>query len=245
MRISKYALLAGIAIAVFAAWGAYWAVQRAAVAGVAAEASAQWRADGWRAELLEAPATGFPNRLDVDLTDIVVSPPNGAWLWTGDRARARMLTYRQNHLVVEWPNRQTLQINGEVWQVWAKPMLSSLVFENGALARFSWDAPNLKMKSSRQEISIDRAQFHLRAAPSEVGDFDYYISLEGVWGAFPTPDDGGPVRLSGRFSAPNGLLSADGRLTSDIQRISLTEGDPVLARYLFELVGLPGPAPSN
>ena len=236
MRLSKYALLGAATIAVFCGWFGYWAFQRAEVLGGGERVAAALRAQGWEALVRDEGVRGFPNRLDTSLADLRVSPPNRAWTWSGDLLRARMLSYRTDHLVLEWPARQEFAAGGERWAVSARPMLSSLVFEDGRLARLSWDAPQLRLRNGETEIAIDRAELHLRpieGAPPEDGRFAFYFGLEGVFGA----DLPRSARIAGEIALPGGI-GIDGALPDRVRLFRVDQGDEALATRLLSLFGL-------
>lgn len=240
LKLSKYAIAGALAIGVFAGWAGYWAVQRSGVDGAAERIATALQDQGWETALRQDAIRGFPNRLDMDLSGLSIAPPSGAWRWSSDApARSRMVSYRTNHIVLEWPSRQAFTRGEERWEITAKPMLSSLIFEQGALARLSWDAPQLKLRDGAREIAIDRAQLHLRpradaAAPGT--EFDAYLSLDGAFGG----DLPRTVRAQGVLTL-SGPIGVDGVLPERVERLALTQGDPQVVAALLRLFDLSAP----
>ncbi|MFT7183502.1 MAG: hypothetical protein ACI87T_003900, partial [Planctomycetota bacterium] len=100
------------AILALMGWSIWWWVaataQQTAVAGWLEDR----RADGWAAEVAQTTMSGYPNRLDLTLTGLVLADPKAGWAWSAPALRSHQLSYRPNAAIVVFPHEQTLSIPG-------------------------------------------------------------------------------------------------------------------------------------
>jgi hypothetical protein len=112
IALNGFTGISAVAILALVAWSGWWWIasgaQKAAVDGWMAER----RAAGWVAETSETAAAGYPNRLDLTLTDLALADPAAGWAWAAPMVRIHQLSYRPDEAIVVFPPRQTLSVPG-------------------------------------------------------------------------------------------------------------------------------------
>lgn len=135
-----------LAIIILAAlgWSGYWYVG----ASARKEALISWleerRVDGWIAEADRIHVTGFPNRIDVIVTNLSLADPDSGWMWMADEFQLLSLSYKPNHLIAAWPGTQTIGTPFEMLHITADTLRGSVVLE-----------PSLALTLDRSTIEIE------------------------------------------------------------------------------------------
>ncbi len=112
-----------------AAWSGYWFVgARASRAGFEAW-FAQQRGRGMTAEYSDFALQGFPNRFDAGFSDISLADPRRGFAWTAPFFQILALSYKPNHLIAVWPDRQTLTTPEGIFDITSEDMRASLKLE--------------------------------------------------------------------------------------------------------------------
>ncbi len=144
MAHMKFKIALVLVLAAAAGWSAFWFIGRAAQV----EAIERWtedrREDGWTAEYADLTIAGYPNRYDAALTDLTLGEPKRGWEWSLPDFRFYTLSYEPNHVIAEWPSRQTVSLGGEEAGVASAVMRASVVFE-----------PGLSLPLNRSSIEVE------------------------------------------------------------------------------------------
>ena len=77
----RCAILLAIVILAALAWSGFWWFNASARERALDRWLAERRADGWQAEAADLRVTGFPNRVDVLVTDLRLADPEAGWSW--------------------------------------------------------------------------------------------------------------------------------------------------------------------
>ncbi|WP_101065709.1 DUF2125 domain-containing protein [Roseovarius salinarum] len=112
-----------------AGWSAYWLIGanqlRAAYAG--------WfearRAEGWAADYGTLEVNGFPNRFDTGFTDLALADPDTGLAWEAPFFQIMKLSYRPNHVIAAWPERQLVATPRRKYHLQSRDMRASMIFE--------------------------------------------------------------------------------------------------------------------
>ncbi|SNR47176.1 DUF2125 domain-containing protein [Puniceibacterium sediminis] len=173
------------------------------------------RTAGWEAQYGDLTVLGFPNRLDATLTDVTLADPATRITWQAPFLQIFRLAYKPNHLILIWPDDQTLTTATGTTRITDTGMRASLILDGDALLRSNLESESLSF-----------------AAPSGT------LALAGVTGAF-THIDGPTYRLAlnatgiadsaAALAAPNASgLSVDATVTFDqpLTKASLTGPRP-------------------
>lgn len=116
------------------AWSGYWFVG----AYAARTAFADWfearRAQGWQADYSDLALLGFPNRFDATFSYIQLADPDTGWAWEAPFFQVLALSYKPNHVIAVWPDRQDLLLGGLPLTVDSADMRASAVVAGTDLA---------------------------------------------------------------------------------------------------------------
>lgn len=124
--IAAAALLASIA------WVSWWFI----LARGQEAALAAWFDDrarhGWQAEHDEISLTGFPLRLNRQITGINLADPKTGWAWTSPWLRVESAAFRPIRFDVTFPGAQSLAVPGERTKITSDTMTAALELRPGA-----------------------------------------------------------------------------------------------------------------
>lgn len=222
-------LLVVIGIAV-ALWSGYWVVG----SRFAEQATLDWLQDrskqGWVAEYEAVNTRGFPNRFDTTITS-----PNlatGGIGWTAPFFQILSLSYKPQHLILIFPNSQTLAIAGQSIGITSDKMQASTVFTLNSdltLDRANLVVDRLSVQSDEGwSASFDTTLIALRQTPARTNAYDLGLDLKdgaltfGGQGGAPLPFDLLHLDASATLAAPVALALA-GAAEPDVTEIDLRQ----------------------
>lgn len=181
-------LLAAVLLAALL-WSGYWFFgAHAARLGVEHWFEAR-RAEGWAADYADLSVWGFPNRFDVTLDDVALGDPETGLAWTAPFFQVFALSYRPQHLIAVWPDRQVVETPLERITVETADMRASAVFDPGDA--FTLDHGNVVLdavalrSSAGWTATAERLLFALRR--SGAGEARYQVGVEAD-GIAPAPE---------------------------------------------------------
>jgi hypothetical protein len=119
-----------LAIVIIAAlgWSGYWLLGKQTVErGMTGWLEAR-QVEGWLVESGEVSTTGFPNRFDTTLSDLELADPDTGVAWRAPFLQIFALSYRPHHVIVVWPDRQTLSTPYQTITLTSSNMRGSMVF---------------------------------------------------------------------------------------------------------------------
>jgi len=163
------------------AWFAYWFI----AAQTAKSGFEAWfddrRSEGWQAEYSDLSVTGFPNRIDTTIQDILLADPDTGVAWAAPFFQLFALSYRPNHLIAAWPNQQSLSTPLQKFDIDSVQMRASAVFHantNLALRRANFATDGVSLRSSLGwDISADSLRVAL--AQDDAEETRYLFALQG------------------------------------------------------------------
>ncbi|MBV1865564.1 MAG: DUF2125 domain-containing protein [Rhodobacteraceae bacterium] len=128
-------LLVGLVIFAMLGWSGYWwAGSSAKDAALRAWLDGRQQA-GWVADYQALEVQGFPNRFDTTISDLHLADPRSGWAWSAPHLYINNLSYQPNHIIVVWPQEQTISTPQETLTIKARNIRSSVKFEpNTSLA---------------------------------------------------------------------------------------------------------------
>lgn len=198
-------LIAFVLIAILG-WSGYWFAGQLALR----EAYSAWfearRAEGWQAETSALDVQGFPNRLDVGLSDLVLADPETGLAWEAPFFEVLSLSYRPNHVIAVWPDDQLIATPEQKFRIASEDMRASLVFAPGAdllLERSTLTAAFLRiMPENHANDTTALSALTLATERVEEMSYRFGISAEGLtlsppWRARLDPETRLPDQLSG------------------------------------------------
>ena len=139
------------------------------------------RADGWVAEAGDIAVTGFPNRVDLKITDLELTNPEPAWSWMAEEFEILSLSYKPHHVIAVWPGEQIVASPYERVLVESALMRGSLVFEPNpslTLDRTTIEIDDMMLKGETGwEARLGEALFAVRQSESETADHAYDLNF--------------------------------------------------------------------
>lgn len=164
----KFKLLAGLIITVIVGAAVWW-LMAARAQETALETWLQQRRDaGWQAEA-DISILGFPNRLDIKLTDIALADPSSGWAWSAPWLEIAQVIYDPTFFVANWPAEQRLAAPGARAILRAEKMEGSLKAGTRTtlpLRRASFDIQKAALAADAGwTAGVDRLGLHVREAP--------------------------------------------------------------------------------
>jgi hypothetical protein len=111
-------------------WSANWIFgSRAARNGTIAWLDER-AASGWRAGYSSVATRGFPNRIDTTINDLQLGFPDGGWTWATPFLEILRLSYKRDHVILVWANRQTVIAQGQSIDIATENARASVVFRS-------------------------------------------------------------------------------------------------------------------
>jgi len=168
----RYGVLSGLVLLAMLAYSVYWSTLAGRIeAGLAAWAQAQ-RSDGMLIEYDALEVTGFPLRVQPQISNLRLAAPgpNPAWQWRSDQLIANVTPYNSNHIVLTAPYPQDigLRINGgalEQYRLAPGKAQASLALKQGRITRIDLDIEGGALSGGRllsHALGLGRVQLHLR-----------------------------------------------------------------------------------
>lgn len=142
-------LLSVILIAA-AGWSGYWFVGKTGVSRGFERWFEARRAEGWVAEATTITTRGFPNRFDTSFTDLALADPDTGLAWEAPFFQILALSYKPNHVIAVWPERQLVATPVEKYRIESADMRASLV--TGADIRL----PLERMTLTAEKLAVTR-----------------------------------------------------------------------------------------
>jgi hypothetical protein len=187
-------------------WGGYWFVGSRGIEA----AFSQWfdarRADGWVAETRALGVQGFPNRFDTVFEDLVLADPQSGLAWEAPRFQINALSYRPNHVIAVWPERQLVATPQEKFVVESRDMRASLVIApDTALAprrmtltaEFLRVTPQARVEETTALSALTLAAERMEGATYRLGLRAEGLTLAAPWRALLDPENRLPQMISG------------------------------------------------
>lgn len=125
-------LLLGAVVAAGLAWSAYWFLGASTKERALAAWLADREAEGWVVNVGDVTTRGFPNRFDTTLAPVELADPETGIAWTAPFFQIFALSYRPNHVIAVWPDRQTLASPFQALTLTSADLRASVVFDPGS-----------------------------------------------------------------------------------------------------------------
>lgn len=166
-----------------ALWAGWWFVA-AHLAGQGVDAlEADLRAQGWQVDYTDRSTRGFPSRIDMTLSELSLTTPQGAMTWQSDWLQAFALTYRPNEVIFAWPDEQQITLPDQSLTLGAQGLMAS------ATVGIATDAPLKQavvesglltlVSDAGWRMGATRLLAALRESPeASPGSYDLYARLE-------------------------------------------------------------------
>lgn len=226
-------LLAGIIVATLA-YSGWWFYAVHAMRTDAQGWFEDLRAQGWQADFSDLTVRGFPNRTDLTVANPVLMSRNGAVGWQAPFFQILALSYKRDHVIVAWPEAQTLTIEGTETAITSDGLRASVVFDGQDILRSNLEAPVLNLTGP--DMSLALADTNIALEKTTDSSYRFALSAGSIATSSPRAASGiGPDSLASaraetvlEFDRPlrlDTLTDAPPRLTRiDVQRSEITYG---------------------
>jgi hypothetical protein len=176
-------VLIGIFVAAVLAWGGYWFLGANATEKALAAWFGERRAEGWVAEYASLETLGFPNRFDTTVSGLELADPDTGVAWSAPFFQILSLSYKPNHVILVWPDRQSFSTPDRQTSVTAGDMRGSAVFDIGPtlpLDRLVIEMEAMGFAGSDGALaSLAQGQLALRRAEGESLLYDIHFQATG------------------------------------------------------------------
>ncbi len=132
-------------VAVALLWSGYWVFQAYSLRNSLEHWFEARQEDGWEASYSDLAVRGFPNRLDVTFTDLVLANPDNQTVWEAPFFQMFSLVYTPGHWIFAWPDTQTLGTKDGTYQITSEGLRASLVTEDDRILRTNLEAAILNI----------------------------------------------------------------------------------------------------
>ncbi len=227
-----------LAIVILAAlgWSTYWYIG----ASARKEALISWleerRVDGWIAEASKIRVTGYPNRIDVIVSDLSLADPDSGWMWMAEEFQVLSLSYKPHHIIVAWPGTQTVGTPYELLHLSGDTLRGSVSFEPSTaltLDHSTIEIRNLQIDSDLGwKAHLDSALLSTRQSPEDsAAPFSHDLNIE-IDGLTPPAGEIAGVDRASLLPGPMQSARLDATLTFDrpLDRFAVERDNPSLNR---------------
>ncbi|MBM7066080.1 DUF2125 domain-containing protein [Actibacterium sp. 188UL27-1] len=238
-------MLTRLLIAICAAgvlWGGTWFWGQGSTKRDVTDWQAARHAEGWQADWADHSVAGFPNRYDVTLTDVALADPQTGWAWRAPFFQVLRLRYRPNHLILIWPETQTLQNPHQTLTITSEQFRASLVYGSGdpaVIERVTIVENNVAVASTTG-WTVTGAELRMASRP---GDDPKTVDL-GLAGTglrltgLPIPDVGAAINadLTATFDRPWDARALNDR-RPQIDRLTIRNINARLGQLTLRIAG--------
>ena len=208
MRMVRWLL--GLAVVATLAWGGLWFIGARSVEAALTQALG---APGAPLTASSQTVRGFPNRIDVTLTEPALD--GGDLQWSAPFLQVFSLIYRPHHVIVVAANEQNLTLNGLPATITTEDARASVVMRptgNLVLDRAVLVARMPVLALPGERLSADTARAAIRLAEGETRRYEAVIEIET---GFPDPAVMAEIDPAGLLPRRWDLLRLEAEITLD------------------------------
>lgn len=218
-------------------WSGVWGWQAMQMRAGLATWFEERRADGWEAEYTALRVRGFPSRIDVTIDAPRLFDPETGVGWRAPFFQILGLTYRPGHVILAFPDRQTLTLPEGPQEISAQGMRASLVHDRGALLRMNMEAETFNLARADGDLALAGVGFALHRAETAPEDMRLGLSIDALATPNATLSDGVGVEALIGFDRP-WRLEALGGPRPQPRRIDLRHATYSLETLSLSLAGV-------
>lgn len=202
------------------------------------------RGAGLEAEYADLAVRGFPNRTDLTITEPVIAAGNGTLGWRAPFLQILALSYKRGHVIVAWPDTQTLTTGEGDIAIVSDGLRASVIHDEGTLIRSNLESTVLNMTGSNQTLAM--ADVNAALEKFNVAPASYRVAVSiGSLAAKPpqpTPNIGsgslGSLRAELELSFDQPLTTeALSGLPPSVTEMTLTRSEIRYGALIFRVTG--------
>jgi len=226
------------------AYGGWWFYAAHALRTETAAWFADQRVKGWQADYADLTVRGFPNRTDLTITEPVLISPDGSLGWRAPFFQVLGLSYRQGHVIVAWPDTQTITTLAGETTVTSDGLRASVIHDDDALVRSNVEAAVLNITGPDQAVAMAEVNAALQRIDLSQSSYRLAVSVGSIAATTPRvstdigPDSLGSLRaqMNVTFEDP---LTLDGLAdpTPRLRSVDLTRSEISYGPVTFQVTG--------
>ena len=200
-------ILLSLVVVAALGWSGYWYVGKTGVTrGFQGWFEAR-RAEGWVAEAAGLKTRGYPNRFDTTFTDLALADPDTGLAWEAPIFQILALSYKPNHVIAVWPERQLVATPLEKYRIESADMRASIV--TGADIRLPLERSTLTVEkvtvtpsTADQPVRAEALRLAVERVPTNPAAYRLGLAADGLMPALDWRVRLDPAgRLPERFDA--------------------------------------------
>ena len=202
------------------------------------------QAAGLSASYSDLTVRGFPNRTDLTLTDPALARADGTIGWRAPFLQILGLTYKQGHVIVAWPDTQTLTTPDGDIAIASDGLRASVIHDDRTLLRSNLEATVLNITGSEQALALADVNAALQKVGASASSYRIAVSIGSLAATRPNVGAGiGPESLASLRAEMD--LGFDQPLTFDalagssprVTEIALTRSEITYGAVTFKVSG--------
>lgn len=147
-------------------------------------------AKGWTATYTDLTMRGFPSRTDLTITNPDITGPEGGFAWRAPFLQILALSYKPAHVILVWPDTQTLVMPDGEMAVSSDGLRASVVFEDQKILRSNAEAPVLNIAGPDVSVAVADANFALEKFATTDATYRIAVSAGRIATSLPTAASG-------------------------------------------------------
>ncbi|MGB0506465.1 MAG: DUF2125 domain-containing protein [Pikeienuella sp.] len=176
----RFKILIIVLITAVGGWCAWWWIAASAQERALLDWMSARRADGWLASA-EIGVSGFPNRVDANMSNITLSDPMAGWVWSAPHLTLYQLAYDPEKAIITWPQTQTLKTPSLDGVLKTELMRASVGTSGGTFDRASLEINQASFTdTSGWAVSVNEWIQHIRRAPDGGPNYQFRIDANGL-----------------------------------------------------------------
>lgn len=140
------------------------------------------RAAGWEASYTDIAVRGFPSRTDLTLTDPVLRAPDGSLGWQAPFFQILTLSYTPGHVIVAWPDSQTLTTPKGQVDITSDGLRASVISDGGLILRSNLEATVLNIAAPDHSIALAGVNAALQRVEPATTDYRLALTVDSLAG---------------------------------------------------------------
>ncbi|MEP5155071.1 DUF2125 domain-containing protein [Planktotalea sp.] len=172
-----------------ALYAGYWFVGSSGAKGGFEQWFDDRRSEGWVSDYQSIETKGFPSRFDTTITDISLADPDTGVAYTAPFLQIFALSYKPEHLIAVWPNKQSLSNPLGKAAITSEDMRASLIVKKNtslALEKANYVTETLAIQmDSGDTFAASKALVAVELVPASVNTYHFGVDLKDV--SLPQP----------------------------------------------------------
>ncbi len=236
--------LLGVIVVATLAYSGWWFYAAQDLRSSVAEWFTEQRTAGMQADYADLTVRGFPNRTDLTITEPVLVAADGSLGWRAPFLQVLGLSYKRGHVIVAWPDTQTLTMPDGDIAVVSDGLRASVIHEDGTLIRSNLEATVLNLSGPEQALALADVNMALQKIDAAPSSYRVAMSIGSIATSSPEgvpnigPDSLASLRAELELSL-NQPLTFDALAGSPVQAtaITLTRSEISYGAVTFKVKG--------